>query len=177
MESVHEEWRPVLGHESTFMVSSLGNVRSLPHKIRHRCGRDIDMPGRLVKQSQLSNGYLVVALRDGKKHCVHKLVLEAFVGPRPEKHEACHGNGIKTDNRLANLRWDTMQGNHRDRVLHGVSNRGERCGSAKLTASQVLEIYNSKERGRDLARHYGVAEQTICSIRKGHNWKHLTGAA
>lgn len=46
---------------------------------------------------------------------IHKLVLEAFVGERPSGMQACHGNGDKTDNRLVNLRWDTVKANHRDK--------------------------------------------------------------
>jgi hypothetical protein len=33
--------------------------------------------------------------------------------------QACHNNGVKTDNRAANLRWDTSSENARDIVRHG----------------------------------------------------------
>lgn len=50
---------------------------------------------------------------------VHTAVLLAFVGERPEGLEACHNNGIPSDNRLENLRWDTRSSNRRDTILHG----------------------------------------------------------
>lgn len=50
---------------------------------------------------------------------VHQLVLEAFVGPRPEGMEACHWNDVCTDNRLENLRWDTTSANRHDQVRNG----------------------------------------------------------
>ena len=34
---------------------------------------------------------------------VHRLVIEAFIGPCPDDHEAAHLNGNPSDNRLANL--------------------------------------------------------------------------
>jgi len=42
---------------------------------------------------------------------VHHLVLEVFVGPRPEGTVACHNNGDGYDNRVRNLRWDTRKAN------------------------------------------------------------------
>jgi len=52
---------------------------------------------------------MVTLSRDRKqKHrSVHSLVLEAFVGPRPEGMDGCHENDVPWDNRLSNLKWDT----------------------------------------------------------------------
>ena len=65
--------------------------------------------------------YRVRFARDGKmiNASVHRVVLEAFVGPCPEGHEACHNNGNPSDNRLENLRWDTKSANALDRVRDG----------------------------------------------------------
>jgi hypothetical protein len=49
---------------------------------------------------------------------VHHLILEAFVGPRPEGLKACHNNGDGHDNRLDNLRWDTQANNIADMHRH-----------------------------------------------------------
>lgn len=65
------------------------------------------------------SGHLAVDLPIGRRY-VHRLVLETFVGPRPEGMEACHNNGDPTDNRLGNLRWDTRSENVKDAVRHGV---------------------------------------------------------
>lgn len=98
--SDHETWLPVVGFERFFEVSNLGNVRSLPHEVRHWCGRMIPKPGGLLTQSRHSGGYRLVALRNGKKQYVHRLVMEAFVGPAPERHDVNHIDGDKTNNRL-----------------------------------------------------------------------------
>lgn len=53
--------------------------------------------------------------------------------------------------------------------------RGERNGSAKLSAEQVIDILSSASAGAALARAYGVSRGLIYSIRKGRIWKHLKG--
>ena len=74
------------------------------------------------KPSRLPTGYLSLCLGNGwPQRYVHHLVLEAFVGPRPEGTECCHGNGIRSDNRLCNLRWDTHKENYADAVRHGTA--------------------------------------------------------
>jgi hypothetical protein len=173
METVTELWLPVKGFEGKYEVSSLGRVRSLGRMVVRSRGVPFFRPTRFLKPNATGGtGYPTVNFGGGTKY-VHGLVLEAFVGPRPEGCEACHCNGSRIDNRVENLRWDTPQENQRDRAKHGTSNRGERCASAKLTENQAIEIRDSKEPGCDLARRYGVAQQTICNIRKGRRWNHI----
>jgi hypothetical protein len=174
MEIIHEEWRAVKGYEDHYEVSNLGRVRSLPRIVVRR-GKPMRCAGKILECNVTSTsgpGYPVVRIGNRTTN-VHRLVLETFVGPRPEGCEACHCNGIRTDNRSVNLRWDTPRSNQMDRAIHGTSNRGERCGTSLLSASQVLEIRESSERGCDLAARFGVAQQTICAIRKGRSWTHL----
>ena len=63
------------------------------------------------------NGYVYVHLSVRGKltlFTVHKLVLEAFVGPRPEKAVACHKDNNPANNAVSNLRWDTHSNNLKD---------------------------------------------------------------
>lgn len=50
---------------------------------------------------------------------VHQIVLEVFVGPRPDGMEACHNDGDSMNNRLDNLRWGTRASNSADTRKHG----------------------------------------------------------
>lgn len=43
----------------------------------------------------------------GKTRSVHRLVAEAFLGPRPPKCEVLHLNHDPADNRASNLKWGT----------------------------------------------------------------------
>lgn len=68
------------------------------------------------------SGYSVVSLLVGKKsvrYYVHRLMLEAFVGPLPEGHCSRHLNGDASDNRIVNLAYGTMKQNMEDRGRHG----------------------------------------------------------
>ncbi|MBQ7259404.1 MAG: HNH endonuclease [Paludibacteraceae bacterium] len=48
----------------------------------------------------------------GSKSC-HSLMAAAFYGPRPERHECDHLNGVVTDYRPSNLQWVTPAENRR----------------------------------------------------------------
>lgn len=92
---IQEEWRPVVGCESLYEVSSFGRVRSLKFgKIR------------ILKPGKVKKGYLFARLtKNGrvKNFYIHRLVWEAFNGKIPENMQVNHINEIKTDNSVWNL--------------------------------------------------------------------------
>ena len=116
-----EQWRTVPGFPA-YEVSDQGRVRSIDHHTVNSLGRKLFYRGRVRKLRDDGRGYLRVNLSNGPvwsvKH-VHRIVLEAFVGPRPDGMHACHANDISTDNRLENLRWDTASANGLDMVRNG----------------------------------------------------------
>lgn len=109
---------------------------------------------------------------------VHRLVLEAFVGPCPDGMEGCHfPDRNPANNRLENLRWDTPKSNAADKVIHGTDNTGERHGLAKLTDEIVLAIRADHATGNftypQLGRKYNVDATTIYKIVKRKRWAHI----
>ena len=125
-DAIAEEWRPVVGYEGRYEVSSLGRVKSLPRCVGRKDGSGQFLKGRLMVLTPHASKspYPTVALcKNGvqRQHTVHRLVLEAFVGPCPPGMEACHNDGNHADSSLANLRWDTHLENHRDSVEHGTA--------------------------------------------------------
>lgn len=74
------------------------------------------------------------------------------------------------------------RGRNTEGIRHGMSTRpgylprGERHYRARLTEIQVveaIELYASGERPCDLARRYGVSQNSILSAVTGRSWKHL----
>jgi hypothetical protein len=123
--------------------------------------------------------YKVICLRkDGRKHClyVHRLVLEAFVGPCPPGMECRHfPDPDPANNRLENLSWSTSKQNAADKLVHGTSQRGERNGFAKLTEPDVHDIRQLATDGcpqRLAARWFEVSQGMIGLIvrRKAWSW-------
>lgn len=132
-------------------------------------------PKRCGKNSQYRR---IQLFKNGKyqNKLIHRLVLEAFIGPCPEGMEACHNNGDSTDNRLENLRWDTHSNNMLDSVDHGtlVDNSGESNGMSKLTLMQVRIVKNllsfSKLTLSEVAEVFNVGISTIVDIKAGRTW-------
>ena len=172
----NEQWRPIIGYEGAYEVSSHGRVRSLKRLDRLNRWRG----GRILKWRVDIKGagyvYIQLCLHGVAKKCnVHVLVLEAFQGPRPgPAYEACHQDGRRDNARLDNLRWDTAQGNARDKLLHGTDARGEKSGGAVLDNELVRWIRESQQSSLKLAPLLGVASSTIRAVRIGQNWSHLS---
>lgn len=116
-----ERWLPVVGFEGFYEVSDLGRVRSLDRTVRTKGGATKRHRGRVLTPKRANNGYLQVDLSKlGVTHqrLLHRLVLEAFVGPHPANTEACHAPDPDTsNNRATNLRWDTHANNCADRSV------------------------------------------------------------
>jgi len=137
-------------------------------------------------------GYLhLVVTRGGRMvgHPVHRMVAEAFHGPRPSPaHEVRHLDGDRANNRPSNLAWGTRQENAADRDLHGTTARGRRNGAytkpervrrgdnngrAILTTAQVREVRRRLDAGdlrADVARDLDVDWNVIDRIARGVTW-------
>lgn len=101
---------------------------------------------RTVGSSRPGNiPYLIVALYDGHgkrtEKFVHHVVLETFVGPRPEGMEARHLNGNHSDNRLRNLAWGTRAQNGQDKIEH--SPNCKKCGRP-LEGRNLMMVKNGR---------------------------------
>jgi hypothetical protein len=128
-----------------------------------------------VTGSITANGYISVVLKDsisGKSapRLVHRLVLEAFIGPCPPGMECLHLDGNRVNPRLENLRWGTRQQNVDDMRRHGTMLRGSRHGRSKLSEPQVEEIRRLLDRGisqREIGERFGVNQPTISRINTG----------
>lgn len=140
---MNERWLPIAGFEGSYEVSDQGRVRSLARTITRGDGMHQPVPERILRATVGNHGYPNVHLqKPGVKsmRTVHTLVLEAFVGPRPDGADACHENGNRIDPRLSNLRWDTRSANVRDSIRQGTHSMTRRthCPFGHLLASPNL---------------------------------------
>jgi len=108
---------------------------------------------------------------------VNRLVLETFCGSQPHK-QTRHLNGVKTDNRISNLKWGTAAENAEDRIRHGTAWRpiGEKHPAAVLNDAIVLEMRLRHSKGesiRSIAKSLGVKYWTTHNAITGRNWGHL----
>lgn len=121
-QSTNEIWRPVVGYEGSHEVSNIGRVRSVTRVVIRSNGRPHTVPGRVLATHPMEKGHRRITLNKLgrlRTFTVHSLVLEAFVGPRPEGAVCRHLNGDPADNRVENLRWGTGSENQYDAVRHG----------------------------------------------------------
>lgn len=174
-----EAWLPVVGYEGFYDVSDLGRVRTVRRTVACRAfGGQRTVYSKVIASCVNERGYLHACLCKGgikKTKRIHVLVLEAFVGPRIAGMHACHNDGNPQNNRLENLRWDTIRGNFADKRKHGTWQGGDNNAWHILTEAQALEILRSTESGAALAKRFGVSQSAVWRIRRGRNWKHLRG--
>lgn len=168
-------WLPVKGFERTHEVSDEGQVRSLPRP----SSRNRFFSGQVLSLRADKDGYLRTTLHaDGRRTLkgVHRLVLETFVGPCPEGKQACHNDGIKTNNVPSNLRWATPKENTADKNLHGTLLKGERNGSCKFSEDTIKRVLTLRAAGvkyRHITELTGVGSQYAWDVVHGHAWRHL----
>lgn len=135
------------------------------------------------KLNQYNNGrgYMTVCI-EGKMYYVHRIVAESFIDNPEKKKEVNHKNGIKTDNSIENLEWNTRSENlkHRYRVLKhppvkGMKNkRGELCATSKpimqiSTDGYLVNVFSS---GMDVQRDLGIDRRNLYKcIKLGKKYK------
>lgn len=141
-----EEWwghHPYLPVE----VSSLGHVR--------------DDGGQLLTQGPRSKGGYPGVYVEGVAYYVHALVLETFVGPRPDGMECCHWKPAPDggyDNRLMNLRWDTRSANAYDRERIARRDKRQAEIAARRHTQTVVSRADRPDR-QQIARRLAVLEK------------------
>lgn len=183
-----ELWRPALGWEGLYEVSSHGRVRSLDREIQvvrpkdgliyTRRKRGMILLERPARGAARHGTYLGVTLQDrgAKSYYIHTLVCEAFHGPRPSPiHLVCHGDGNPKNNHASNLRWGTHQDNMDDMRRHG-SRRGVKNPASKLddeAVRQIRRLYNCGLSQRALANRFSVTQSQIWGVLSGNRWRHV----
>lgn len=133
-----EEWRPVVGHENRYAISSLGRVKALgrPGAGKGTRATDLILKQQIVKRASWKGkgkaDYRVHLVRDGqarsKPHLVQRLVALAFLGERTaQRPQINHKDGNPLNNRVENLEWCSASENIRHALATGLYTKRTHC--------------------------------------------------
>jgi hypothetical protein len=163
-----EIWRDIPDLEGRYQVSNLGRARSLDRATidKSHLTADVGLRGESLRCLQILTDIRRYACR---AECVGfcKLVLEAFIGPKPDGTEALHDDGNNKNSELTNLCWGTHAKNMQDRVKHG------RDVHAKLNPDKVAIIRTSGKSSDELAAEFDVDSRTVRRAKARSTWRHV----
>lgn len=112
-------------------------------------------------------GYMYVSIsteRGQRSVAIHSLLMDAFVGPKPDGLEVRHLDGNPLNNDLSNIRYGTRKENADDRVKHG-----RQRGRELLNDAEVRSIRRLRHKGltiESIANRIGVSETCVIDCAK-----------
>ena len=172
-----EEWRPVVGYEGRYEVSSRGRVRALPH-VTHQRDRfgginAVYRAGKMLKP-RVNKGYLFIDI-DRKTMFVHRLVAKAFI-PNPDNMpQVNHKDENPKNNRVDNLEWCTAKYNCQ------YGRRGEKIIKSRKVKVEaiignVIVPYDSIQSAARLAKVSAGNIHRCCNGKRktagGYRWRY-----
>lgn len=129
----NEFWKDVFDEDGSYKISSLGRVKSID-RFFYRNGHKVNIKGSFMALSKNKAGYLYVRLRRNGEYykiLVHRLVAYRFIVNYPTKRTVNHKNGIKNDNSISNLEWNT----HSENSIHSYNVLKTKAGMSGKTGA------------------------------------------
>ena len=117
-----EIWKPVIGFESRYEVSSLGRIKALSREIHYIDGRKGRLPEKILRGSRMNFGYISITFDSKTRRLMHQVVAQAFLGAAEYRQTVNHKDGNKTNNRVENLEWATYKENNSHARNTGLNN-------------------------------------------------------
>lgn len=120
-----EVFKPLIDNNQ-YLISNLGRVKSKQQIVNHNYGGKAIKKERILTQTDNGSGYLSVGLTFNgktKNYRVSRLVAITWIRNTEDKPHVNHKNGIKYDNRVVNLEWNTSGENVRHAWNTGLSKK------------------------------------------------------
>lgn len=154
---MEEQFSDIPGYEGRYQVSTSGVVRSVSRFVRNYYSDKVWIQGKNISALADKRGYPRVWLTDskgkGRAIRIHKAVAITFI-PNPEnKRTINHKNGIKTDNRVENLEWNTDSENMKHSFKLGL-HRGNKGKNNPMFGRKGPSAPGYGKRGK-LCTNYG----------------------
>ena len=163
MSDFVEEWKPVVGFEGVYEVSTLGRIK----RIKPSRGAVV---GRILKPMRHSKGYPTVDLQDDRivRRSVHQIVAAAFIGPCPPRMEVHHRDNDKGNPAATNLFYGTHKRNIADAAASGLFRR-------KLSHEDVRSIRSlaGTMSVATIARQFNISWTNAKRIITGMYWYYI----
>lgn len=130
-----------------YLADAEGTIWTIKRKGGNDRGAGRKGEPRPLKSHVTAYGYCIVNVQiDGKNKSrpVHRLVLEAFVGPAPEGYHGCHyPDPNPSNNHISNLRWDSISENAKDKYRDKIETGTKVCTKCQVEKSKT-DFYGDK---------------------------------
>lgn len=175
---MEEIWKPIVGYEGLYEISSLGRVKSLHNLQRKRTNERVKIKPRpkekILKPTVSTHGYIMYHLT--KNNSIfnasgHRIIAQAFIPNPLNKPQVNHIDNNRLNNNISNLEWVTALENTHHCIKQKRNMFGEKHYLSKLTNSIIFSIRKSKEKNVTLSKLYGVHQSNISRIKSGEYWK------
>lgn len=150
-----EIWKDVLGYETHYEISSLGNLRSKERMAPCKGGKFRKVPAANKKVFLNRKGYVIATLSLAgvlATFTVHQLVAQAFISGFMKGEELNHIDGDKTNNAADNLERSNPSHNQLHAVVNGLV---PKAGTSKFNNVTCVTYKSGTVRWAGSIRHAG----------------------